>query len=113
MLSYQASLEIHGCQLSDAGVYRVELQNKEGTAQAKASLVVTKKSAVEGLEAMPSVLYCTGLTSLKNYHSETDLRKTGVRFAKDFENTPSECSSARSGIITPRRPFSPRRYYER
>ena len=113
MLSYQASLEIHDCQLSDAGIYRVELQNKEGTAQAKASLVVTKRSAVEGLEAMPSVLYCPGLTTLKNYHSETDLRKTGVRFTKDFENTPSECGSAPGGIITPRRPFSPRRYYER
>ena len=113
MLSYQASLEIQDCRLTDAGVYRVELHNREGTAKAKASLVVTEKSVVEDLEVLPSVLYCPGLESLKNYHSETDLRKTGIRIAKDFENTPSECGSAPGGTITPRRPFSPRQYYER
>jgi len=113
MLSYQASLEIQDCRLTDAGVYRVELHNREGIAKAKASLVVTEKSAVENLDVLPSVFYCPGLESLKNYHSETDLRKTGIRIAQEFENTPSECGSAPGGTITHRRPFSPRQYYER
>ena len=119
MLSYQASLEIQDCQLTDAGVYRIVLNNKEGSAEAQASLVVTNKSDVlsqsmEELKTIPSVLYCPGLDSLKTYHSETDLRKTGVKILGDFDSTPSECGSApASASVTPRRPFSPRRYYER
>ena len=119
MLSYQACLELHSCCLEDAGIYKIQVTNKEGSVTSSASLLVTDKSAVisrctEGFDTIPSVLYRGGIDRLKAYHSENDLRNVGKRSFRNADSAPSECGSAPgSGTITLRRPFSPRQYYER
>ena len=119
MLSYQACLEVKNCQLEDAGVYRIRLNNKRGEASNEACLVVTERDVVlsrstDDLDTSSSGTYCEPPEKLKTYLSESDLHQATQNVVFKRLYGPLKCSSAPgSGTITPRQPYSPRLYYQR
>jgi len=106
MFSYQAFLEIRNCGSEDAGLYKVIVRNKVGEVSAGASLLVAEDQNNNKSEISPI------LTKVKNTTAPlAETKNKTDDYSSKHPDNPRRLSTGE--VITPRQPYSPRRFYER